>query len=66
MLENQVIHTTTITQVPHPPYHTYYINTPYIGGQSSMGGKPSAGGKPSIVGKNFTRRKPMWFQHQQA
>jgi hypothetical protein len=66
MANNQFIHTTMVTQATHPPYNTFYISTPYIGGQSSMGSQPSAGGKPSVVGKSFTRGKPTWLQHKQA
>jgi hypothetical protein len=48
---NQVIHTTMVTQVTHPPSHTSDISTPYIGGQSSIGSQPSARGKPLVAEK---------------
>jgi hypothetical protein len=38
MVGSQVIHTTTVAQDTHPPYHTSHISTPYIGSQYSMGG----------------------------
>jgi hypothetical protein len=52
MESSQVIHTTKVTQATQPPYHTSYISTTYIGGQSSMGGQPSVGGNLHLQG-NF-------------
>jgi hypothetical protein len=64
MANSQVIHTTMVTQATQNPSHTSQINTPYIGGQSSMGGQPSFGGKPLVAGKIVTRVNPTWLKHQ--
>jgi hypothetical protein len=51
MVENQVIHTTTVIQATEISYHTSHIITHYIRGQSSMGGQPSTGGSLQLHGK---------------
>ena len=51
MANNQVIHTTPITQATHPTSPTLQMGSssiPFIGGQSSVGGKLFAGGKPQL------------------